>query len=89
MSELKLSSHGDRVLCGRIAQALNTAGATVVSEEDYQQLLHPLDQIYIDYTWQGKLFTLHMEHSLGIFIISDALDSNMLDDIAKRIIPLK
>lgn len=85
MNELKLISQGDRLLCGRIAQALDEAGARVISKDDYQQLLCPTDQIYIDYTWQEKLFTLHLEHSLGIFLLSDALDLNALSEIAHKV----
>lgn len=85
MKELELSSQSDRVLFGRIAHALNITGAQIVSEEDYQQLLCPLDQLYIDYMWQGKLFTLHLEHTLGIFIFSGALDINVLNEIANKL----
>ncbi len=85
MSELKLTDDSDREFFARVAHALDEAGAKIVSEDDYQQLLYPLDQMYIDYSWEGKLFTLHLEHYLGIFLLSDELNMNALNVIASKI----
>lgn len=85
MNEIKLTENSGRTLCGRIAQALEDAGAKIVSSDDYKQLLYPTDQIYIDYTWQEKLFTLHLEHTLGISLFSDELDISALNEIAHAI----
>jgi hypothetical protein len=85
MHEVKLTEKAARLLCVNIAQAPEEAGATIVSEDDYQQLACPTDQIYIDYTWQNKVFTLHLEHVLGISIFSEELDIDELDDIASKV----
>ena len=81
MHEINISKTSGRKYYKRILDALESSGATIVDASDYEQLESHLDQLYIDYNFEGKIITLHLEHSLGIFLLSEEADTDQLQGI--------
>lgn len=67
--------------------AIEQAGGKIVDPSDYEQLESNLDQFYIDYNFEGKIITLHLEHYLGIFLLSEKADTDQLKGIWSVISP--
>jgi hypothetical protein len=82
MHEYVITTNSDRNKYRKLAEAIEAAGGEIVSEDDYEQFEYPLEQMYIDYMWQGKSITLHLEHSLGIMLLSKDVVLSALKAIA-------
>lgn len=85
MSEINISKTSSRADYRKILTALEKSGGKIVDPSDYEQLESHLDQLYIDYNFEGKVITLHLEHYLGISLLSEDADTDDLEKIWRMV----
>ncbi len=85
MFELKIFDTITKKECQKVMQAIEAYGGKMVDPDDYEQLNSYLDQMYIDYKIDNNVITLHYEHYLGIFLLSETLDVSHLQEIWNKV----